>query len=516
MSARALYQTVRRVRPLADESHNLLQYRAAATLPRGHTGGRSRRQPVHGQLGRRRHCPSPGHAAQRNLYGHSLRNGTRRAHQTAVGRTDIHDGHGPAGFGIQPRRRAHPTRPASHVPVPERQILLYGFRPAQTTLDVFRSTVGGYASDGWFKMFEFFEVPSQMIGAIGPVANGTNFDWARQDFKPGLINLNLIIDEEVYLSVLGKQAITQQNGQGVGTDGTTAQVPHDQFAQQHLNFNQDSPNSAVPALGPTRFTEQPVATAIANGTALPDALGRWIGTNPTRRDIHECAGLARHGLPAHQHWPSGQRPVTNSVAGCPTLYNNALKASFIQFLSLRHGGSGYLFGHGTGHVGVNLAVTALTTPNEVDVPLNTSLPADISVPFAVVSRHRPNRHATGCLAAEPVYEPAAQQRMYPLTRCPFSTATYYPASDPGVRNPLLYPGSTNATATGRDHPPGPTPSSPLLRSIRTRFPARRLFQVPDAYNPGVAATDNDDSSAKQRQRAGRPLHQQLDALSSSR
>ncbi len=37
--------------------------------------------------------------------------------------------------------------------------------------------VGGYAADGWFKMFEFLEVPSQMNGAIGPVANGANFDW---------------------------------------------------------------------------------------------------------------------------------------------------------------------------------------------------------------------------------------------------------------------------------------------------------------------------------------------------
>ncbi len=59
--------------------------------------------------------------------------------------------------------------------------------------------------DGWFKMFEFFEVPSQMIGAIGPVAQGTNFDWLRQDTKPGLINLNLIIDEEVFFSVFGQQ-----------------------------------------------------------------------------------------------------------------------------------------------------------------------------------------------------------------------------------------------------------------------------------------------------------------------
>ena len=107
------------------------------------------------------------------------------------------------------------------------------------TNDVTATTVGGYASDGWFKMFEFFEVPSQMIGAIGPVANGTNFDWARQDFKPGLLNLNLIVDEEVYFSLLGKQSITQQNGQSVDATGAPKTVaPSDQFNQQHLNSNQ--------------------------------------------------------------------------------------------------------------------------------------------------------------------------------------------------------------------------------------------------------------------------------------
>ncbi len=76
--------------------------------------------------------------------------------------------------------------------------------------DIANQSVNTAASDGWFKMFEFFEVPSQMIGAIGPVAQGNNFDWARQDTKPGLLNLNLIIDEEVFMSVLGKQTYSCQ------------------------------------------------------------------------------------------------------------------------------------------------------------------------------------------------------------------------------------------------------------------------------------------------------------------
>jgi hypothetical protein len=55
------------------------------------------------------------------------------------------------------------------------------------------------------QMFEFFEVPSPMLGATGPVANGANFDWQRQDTRPGLLNLNLIIDEEDFFSVVGQQ-----------------------------------------------------------------------------------------------------------------------------------------------------------------------------------------------------------------------------------------------------------------------------------------------------------------------
>ena len=55
-------------------------------------------------------------------------------------------------------------------------------------------------------MLEFFEVPSPVIGATGPVAQGDNFDWFRQDVKPGLLNLNLIIDEEVFFGLMSRRA----------------------------------------------------------------------------------------------------------------------------------------------------------------------------------------------------------------------------------------------------------------------------------------------------------------------
>jgi len=63
--------------------------------------------------------------------------------------------------------------------------------------------VHGPSSGGWYKMFEFFEVPSTAIGATGPAAQGVNFDWLRQDVRPGQVNLNLIIDEEVFLGLMG-------------------------------------------------------------------------------------------------------------------------------------------------------------------------------------------------------------------------------------------------------------------------------------------------------------------------
>ena len=71
--------------------------------------------------------------------------------------------------------------------------------------------VDGPGADGWFKMFEFFEVPSQSSGRSARWP-GYELRLGRQDIKPGLLNLNLIIDEEVFFSVLGKQSITLPNG----------------------------------------------------------------------------------------------------------------------------------------------------------------------------------------------------------------------------------------------------------------------------------------------------------------
>ena len=114
----------------------------------------------------------------------------------AASRGDLHS--------VQRRRRLAQARSVPHTyPYLVDKFFYTGASP--TTATPAKPVFGDPTGDGWFKMFEFFEVPSQMIGAIGPVAQGNNFDWSRQDIKPGLINLNLIIDEEVFFSVFGKQ-----------------------------------------------------------------------------------------------------------------------------------------------------------------------------------------------------------------------------------------------------------------------------------------------------------------------
>jgi hypothetical protein len=60
----------------------------------------------------------------------------------------------------------------------------------------------GANDDGWHQLLEFFEVPSSQVGAIGEVAYGNNADWLRKDLRPGQINLNLIIDEEVFFGLV--------------------------------------------------------------------------------------------------------------------------------------------------------------------------------------------------------------------------------------------------------------------------------------------------------------------------
>ena len=217
------------------------------------------------------------------------------------------------------------------------------------------SRFGDATGDGWFKMFEFFEVPSQMIGAVGPVAQGANFDWMRQDTKPGLINLNLIIDEEVFFSVFGSQT---------------------NFNQQLLSFDQ--------LWSPPPFT--------GGAWVNPEA----VGASPVPQVV--TATLAS-GAPAFAY------PMTSNVGvlaydRLTSTFGSRMKASFAQFLSLRHGGSGFVFGYGSGATGQNTAVLT-GNPNALAAPHNP-IPADrpfhsLSYPdinYTIMRRRRCRRRCT--------------------------------------------------------------------------------------------------------------------------
>ncbi len=439
------------------------------------------------------------------------------------------------------------------------------------TLDTGGGLVGGYTADGWFKMFEFFEVPSQVIGAIGPVAQGTNFDWLRQDTKPGQLNLNLIIDEEVFCSVLGQQltnyatgntqGINQQNGQPLAADGATVQIQSNQFSQQLLNFDQIQGgylgNSTLAVgVGNYALGQNTVATGNVNFPLLQ-------GSPPVPLVV---TATLSNGAPASAYplTYQGYGPATNSgvldldpVTGyfysqtaAPVTsqpYSNALKASWVQFLTLRHGGSGYLFGFGTGAVGCNVAlngangvagysgigpppVPAVGIP--ADIPFHSLSYPDIdytimrpaALPPTAFTTPVPNPPAgTAAATLYTTYNPSTY-----VTNLATGLATGFFTGDPGVRNFNLYapyypsavlpanptgataplwgivppaapavgalpvqsayaPGTAFPQYTVANPPSNPPTPAAYWPVFPPAIPPRRLFQTPDSFNPALAA-----------------------------
>ena len=320
-----------------------------------------------------------------------------------------------------------------------------GASPTTATTSLFGDPTG----DGWFKMFEFFEVPSQMIGAVGPVAQGTNFDWLRQDTKPGLINLNLIIDEEVFFSVFGSQDTN--------------------FNQQLLSFDQ-LPNMLFPNVLTGQYW-----TSTTTPLPVPSA----AGTSPLPLVV--TATLA-NGAPAAAYAMNNVGVVaydrlTNTI-------DHRMKASFAQFLSLRHGGSGFVFGYGSGAVGQNFAVA--TSPANPNAPATPNLiPADR--PFHSLSYPDINYTIMRPAALPPsAFTDPLMPTTPPTPAWPPTGYTGGYIGDPGVRNPSLYQGfATNASATPPGSNPASIPASQLL--VPPAIPVRRLFQPPD-YSPPITTT----------------------------
>ncbi len=233
--------------------------------------------------------------------------------------------------------------------------------------------VGGPAADGWFKMFEFFEVPSQAMGAVGTVAQGANFDWARQDFRPGLMNLNLIVDEEAFYSVFGRQNTGTYNQNLLNS----IQLPL--LATYHQNTGQLTLPYGMPLSTPNGNNGAPPIPQGGPPVPLVVSAIQPTGAPNYAYPVTDQTQLFQHGYLAND-------PITvalylsggaNTLPG-PSLAGNRIKAAFAQFLWARHGGSGYMFGYGNGSTGQN---SAIATPG-----LTTySLPIPGERPFRALS-----------------------------------------------------------------------------------------------------------------------------------
>ena len=132
--------------------------------------------------------------------------------------------------------------------------------------------------------------------------------------------------------------------------------------------------------------------------------------------------------------------ATDPVSGI----GNRMKASFAQFLSLRHGGSGYVFGYGSGLPGQN--ATILTGNPNAPAALTSPIPADR--PFHSLSY--PDINYT---LMRPAALPPATYSLTPATSTdppPNTPATSWPpyynstghnyTADPGCAEPLSLPG----------------------------------------------------------------------------
>ena len=335
-------------------------------------------------------------------------------------------------------------------------------------------------------MLEFFEVPSSANGAIGTADGGNNYDWYRADLKPGQLNLNLIIDDEVFAGLIDDPRLNDFLSM-YPTPSYGASLPH-------------------------------VVTQIdANGYPARDGTGKIVGRYAisTLQSINPSAPTPYVGR-GYTYRDANSGDYT----GAPYNYQqfHGLKAAFSDFLKLRHGGSGYLFAHGGGDVGMGdfaygFPVNTLTSPTQpiaaerpyrsLSYPdINYTImrpaslppsPANTTLNFNGTSPPLPP--ALGSLFEYTQVSGSPHVTLTPATN-PYTATSHY-IFDPGMRNPYLDIQFNNNDTQGDPTPskrrlappydthpvtpplamPTPTPA-PFPPTIPPT-PARRLFQIPD-------------------------------------
>ncbi len=228
---------------------------------------------------------------------------------------------------------ASPTRDASPFPVAESQTYPYLVDrffysgasvapPANNPGNLpYPSLVGNWTGDGWYKLLEFVEVPSSANGAIGAVARGDNFDWLRQDLKPGLLNLNLVIDEEVFFGLMDELRLNDALNTSYASTVSLPLVVTQIDASGYPVVNQ---GATGPPGGYNGFHNiSDVITLDPTGGPANGGVGNGMGKLGRGYTYFDTKGAETHGI----------------------------KAAFADFLKLRSGGSGFLFAWGSGATG---------------------------------------------------------------------------------------------------------------------------------------------------------------------
>ena len=333
------------------------------------------------------------------------------------------------------------------------------------------NSVGGPSGAGWFKMLEFFDVPSMANGAIGPVQQGYNYDWMRQDLRAGQLNLNLIVDEEVFLGLMGTS-----------------------FYGQIFNPNLGVMNSVQLAAGQTPAI---VNLVDDNGAPIPYKFVAGVPFYPNMSNV----GIV----------DTYQDPISGNL-----ITNNLMKSCFSDFLKIRHGGSGFMVGWGSGGVGLNgSVVNTITTPLASERPfrslsypdINATIMRPAALPPEPLARVFVNTTTKAVNYTTPgLYADTSVTPYAPINYADFVHSLFpaypLPGADPQLGNiPALAPGSTSTNPPFWVYMQDPGIKNPYLftRSEPVQpapIPPRRLFQVPDfwGYQPAPAPAHNQPPS----------------------
>ena len=303
--------------------------------------------------------------------------------------------------------------------------------------------VGGDTSAGWHRMLEFFEVPAPNIDAIGPVAQGINLDWYRQDRRPGLINPNLIVDEEVFFGLVDDPRLLHNAN----------------FLTTSLAANKTVRPLVLP---------QVVTQVDVDGVPLyPAAPADNENYADNRGYTAFTIDLAGSTLAID--------PLTEDDVSTSLNYPfSAMKVPFTDFLKQRHGGSGFLFGFGDSGTGYGLAGSGLRLAR--DRPYRSMAYVDVQESLLRPATMPPSNNTAPVAQGEPTVGPIVldpglkASQTYSTDNLPIDPGFVYQFDEANSASYYANP-VVNASATDR-------------RPIYPGIPPRRLFQIPDSATPG--------------------------------